>query len=698
MESTAQIVILSIAMIIVITIVIVVFYWRWKLFGPRNLSLYGTLTTPPIVSPCTVPNKTVQETRCTDTGVQSEVSYCQPNLDTGYYCWTGEGQSINSTVKIIPCVPTCNTFLWNDPIQTPCLLNLSPAGQFPASYVDPADDWCTPVGSLGTQFNTWVCDAHDGSGPNACVFTCGEGVENADCTVSPNTFPSNGIQLTYSPTNAINEGNVPPPAQLINNSGNWTYTPISSAKASEFPTIPSNQMITSQPCTNFNSYTCGIWVNPNPVQDANITPNCLTYNNSTTQLTPIISPNNASMLYEPGFILSNMVCEGPGLNPRCLPNSGNCIQPTGVINPNGVINPTYKNYIPPNLPDICATATYDSNGHIINITKPQQDLNQCIYADPNLSLTWSGTSNFDYYDATDPYNKFKGIISLPLFVSNSNGYLSLYNTPCPNFTANNINGYIIYNFPGGSGGFIDNKVANPPPSGIPFRFDCKGSITVGLQSTPCALVPNPTNPSGYWGLDPNCNNPSGISNPIVEQTALILFIKPLSISGNQLRCNILTLLQNNYSGWLTYTNSNSLPGYTWGNGSVFPNSTILVWNQGRFDPFNTNTIPGTTVSNLGSAAQFIIVQTGTSANPIYTLLTGTGNPVNTIGINNTGSNSNVMSNLVFTAATFQSQSLASSTSPSTVVINPDLLANSLFYRSNRGSYPTPMCNLLITPD
>ena len=363
---------------------------------------------------------------------------------------------------------------------------------------------------------------------------------------------------------------------------------------------------------------------------------------------------------------------------------------------NGIINPQYKEYIPPFLPDICGTAIYDNNGHIIGIEEVQQDLNQCIYADPNLSLTWVGASDFDYYDATDEYNKYKGIISLPLFLSNVNGYLSLYNTPCPDFVSTNTNGFITYDFVEGTNGFLDNKLAIPPPSGIPFRFDCKGNTIVNLQSTPCSLILNPSFPSSYWGLSPDCNSPSGITNPVVEQTASIIFIKPIQINGNNLRCNILTILQNNYSGWLTYANSNTIPGYTWGRGSIFSNKNILMWNQARFDPFNTEFIPGTTIDDLGPRAEFLLVQTGTPTAPTYTILAGSGLAVYTIGLDNIGANIGAMTNLKFTAATFDSQSIATSTSPTTVIIDGELLDDSLYSRGNRGTFDTPMCNLLIS--
>jgi len=710
MQPTTQIIVVAIIMTIIIILVLLIYLWRWRIFGPRNLNKYGTLTEP-IVGQCLIPNKTTQEARCTDVGTQSQVVYCKPNPETGYFCWDGEKQTINSKVTVIECTPTCNTFLWDEPTSTPCLINLSDPGVFPASYIDPIDNWCVPANLLGTQFNTWECNAHDGSGPNACVFTCGAGVDNADCTVPPNNFVSSGAQIIYSPINAINNNNVPPPTQLVNNNGNWTYTPISSAIPNTFPVIPSTQMVTAQPCTNFSGFKCGEWVNPNPDRNLTILPTCVPYSNLTTSLNPIITPNNVNMLYESGILLNDTICENSSTSgtisnsqstltaTRCLPDANNCISRNQIINPNGVVTPFYKNLIPPDLPNICAEFTTDINGHITAVTEPQKAINSCLYMDPNLSLTWVGASNFDYYDSSDVFNPFKGIVSVPLLVSNVNGYLTLYNTPCPNFTSVNNSGNISYNFTDGANGFIDNRIAQPPVSGIPFRFDCKGSITNNLQRTPCAWAVNPPNPSIFWGLTSDCNvNSNLLSNPVVEQSSLFLFIKPINIAGNQLRCNILTVLQNNYTGWLTYNNSTSLSGYTWGSGSIFPNSSILVWNQARFDPFSTALIPGTTVANLGVSAEFIIVQTGTPLNPVYTILTGTNNPVYTIGTNNTGSNIISMTNLIFTASTVNSQSIASSTSASTVTIDSTLLNESLFSRSNRNTYPTPMCNILIGLD
>ena len=694
-EPTAQIIVLIIIMAIIIIIVVMVYVLRWKLFGPRDLSVYGQLTTP-TVSNCIVDNVTVQDSRCTNTGKQVEISYCQPNITTGYFCFDGKKQVINSQIRIFECTPTCTSFIWDNFIPTPCLINIS-STPTTLTLVDPLVNWCNVPGTVNSRFKTYKCNTHDGSGPNACTFICGKGVDNADCTQPTNTQPSNSTTITYSPANAILEGNIPPPTQLVENNGTWTYTPTSSANV-EFPTIPSNTMVTSEICSDLLGVTCGNWENPvQPVGNIT-TPNCVLFSNSTPNLTPII-PNTPEMLYEPGFFLSTMQCtddNGSTIGTRCYPDSGNCIPASSVLS---TIPTSDSSEL---LPDVCGVASFDINGHINGIITPQRDLSICVYADPDTSLTWSGRPIFYYNDPTDIYNQFKGIISVPLFVSNSTGYLSLYNTPCPNFTSTNTFGVITYNFPDGTDGFIDNKIAVPPPTGIPFRFDCKGNTTIQIQRTPAVWVPSSTfPPSTIWGLPIACDTPTGLINPVVEQSALILFIKPISITGSNLLCNIIGINSDNYVGWMTYGNSNSMPGYTWGQGNtIVPNKTILMWNQGRFDPFITSSIPGQKLASLGPVAQFILSVNGSSTptNPLYDLKTSTSFPIMTIGTNNVGSNSITLSGLSFTVVTDNGTSLVKSVTPTDVELNGTLMSDLLYARSNRGSNPTPMCNLLITAD
>ncbi len=684
-ESTTQLVILTIIMIIIIVIVVLVYIFRWQIFGPKDLSVYGQLTAPGI-SNCIVPNTSVQDVRCTDTGTQVEISYCKPNPTTGYFCFNGREQVINSEVKLIECVPTCTSNLWDVPIPTPCLTTLSTTSTS-TTLIDPLVNWCNTPGSINARFYTYECNPHDGSGPNACTFTCGQGVDNADCIQQGNTFPSNSVTITYSPTNAILENNDPPPQQLVNNNGTWTYTPISSAN-SEFPTIPSRQMVTLQPCSDLRGVTCGNWVNLVPPLDNIVTSNCTLFSGL---------PNEIRTLYDPGFFLTDMTCSAE----RCLPNSGNCI-------PEDDIEAIVPNLEPVDLPDTCGVASYNEFGYITGIVIPQKDISICVYANPNFSLTWVERPRFYYNDPTDVYNQFKGIISLPLFMSSASGYLSLYNTPCPEFIATNTNGFITYDFLADTNGFIDDKINTPPPSGIPFRFDCKGNTLVDLQITPCAWVPSSTfPPSSVWGLPSVCDTPTGLINPVVEQSALILFIKPISAVGNELLCNIIGIDSDNYVGWLTNSGSQYVPGYTWGFGETITppltNKIILMWNQGRFDPFTTPFLPGTKLPDLAASANFIISvnSASTPTNPLYNLSTSNRVPISTIGINNTGSNSVLLSGFSFTAVTYNGISIATSTSPTQVEINGDLMSELLYARSNRGNNPisTPPCNLLITgPD
>lgn len=698
-RDTSQAIVLAVFMFIVILVVLIFYFYRWTLFGPVDLSKYGTMSAY-VAGNCIVPNVAEGDVKCTDVGMQTSVSTCTPNPDTGYYCLmeTTPGafkQTANVSIKNIECIPPCIAYKFVQNYTSPCLV-IDDVNGATSKYEDPKFSWCNRPGLNSARFRTYTCNANDGSGLNSCIFQCGQGIDNADCTQVGGTTASIGTTLIYSPTDASLAGTSAPVQLVYYPDGTHYYTPISSADIN-FPIIPSNAMTTKENCADIAGDPCGTWIDTAPPTSTFLSTNCVVFSNLTPNLDPS-TPNTPSNLYESGLSLTDLVCSGVDVgvaNPNCYPDSGNCVPPSSII---GLI-PTLTDGV---FPDICGEASYDANGNITAITKPERKASLCIYLNPELSLTWAGRFNFYYRDPNDTINIYKGIISVPLFMSNSTGYLSLFNAPCPNFTAVNLAGNISYTFTNGSTGFIDSQVTTPPALGIPFRFDGHGNPVVGVQPTPCVWIPTPlTPPSSLWGLPPQCDVlASGGQSPVFEATALMLLIRPIQTTATFVKCNIVGLFGSSYSGWLTWATSNTVPGYTWGQGNSLglTNKIILMWNQGRFDPFAAGALPGNNVSSLGIFAVFIITinPASTPSNPLYDINNSNMVPVLTIGTNTVGSNSTSLTGVSFSPMTTKGLSVAKTMPNGKVEIDGLLLSQALYARQNRSvNGLDPSCNMML---
>ncbi|HOY91458.1 MAG TPA: hypothetical protein PK891_07055 [Bacteroidales bacterium] len=146
-----------------------------------------------------------------------------------------------------------------------------------------------------------------------------------------------------------------------------------------------------------------------------------------------------------------------------------------------------------------------------------------------------------------------------------------------------------------------------PPTGLPFRFDCKGNPGGVLSDTPCTWIQDVlTNAAGIYGVDPSCNLRNNNISPIMEQSSLVIMIRPAELGliefpvYGHIKCNLFVIQGSNMAGWLTYTTS--LPGYTT---SGTP-TAVLAFKQGRFDSYgNATTLPGSRVENITNGAFYL---------------------------------------------------------------------------------------------
>ena len=216
-QPPVQLIILAVIMIVIISVVILVYIFRFNLFGPKDLSLYGTRSSAEI-SACTVEGKTDYDTKCTDKGKQVSITKCIQNPKTGYMCWNGTKQVTNSEVSTLQCIPTCRSFLWSETSSTPCLVK----------------DASTPINSSVEIYGSFNCDGNK---------------YNPDCYT---TGFNAGTTLLYNPAIVPNNSDV----DITNTGNNYTYTPRSRA-TDGFPIIPASTMTIKESCRDLNITTCG---------------------------------------------------------------------------------------------------------------------------------------------------------------------------------------------------------------------------------------------------------------------------------------------------------------------------------------------------------------------------------------------------------------------------------------------------------
>jgi hypothetical protein len=256
-EPTIQILVLSVFLFIIIVSLIVVYIFRGSLFGPADLSIYGTRGQPE-VGPCQVENKSNSDVRCTDVGTQVSISKCIANPVTGYGCWDGSSQNFNSQVTVSSCIPTCVAFAFTQIDVTPCLLssNYLPPPFNITVYPVSGVDWCRER-SDGARFRIYKCERKDGSGLNLCSFTCGSGVDNEDCFTPPDYINANsGTTILYDPTLVPTQDYT----DLQIQNGAYFYNPTHKSFYG-FPVIPSALMTTRESCSDISGIICGRWKN-----------------------------------------------------------------------------------------------------------------------------------------------------------------------------------------------------------------------------------------------------------------------------------------------------------------------------------------------------------------------------------------------------------------------------------------------------
>lgn len=712
-QPLVQIIILSIIMIVIITLVILIYIFRFSLFGPKDLSLYGSRSITEI-SACTVEGKTDLSTKCTDTGKQVSVSKCVQNNDTGYMCWDGQKQVSSSKVTVSSCIPICRSFLWNETGSTPCLIeqSYSPTGLGTFTYGSPTIKWCSNS-NIGSKIKTYSCDRIDGSGTNFCTFKCdGNNIYNPDCyTYFSTGYSYTGGTLLYKPDVVPNNSNV----DVTTNGTTYTYTPTSRAGVG-YPIIAASTMTTQESCTDPTIVVCGNYTKKD--NSGNSLPN---YNNKTimksdcnlnkymTAATGIgynsgtdnydYDPANKNTVYdiiEPGTYKETLTCfdrSGSSVGAKCDPRPPGCVDLSDIfVTPSGQDNNILKlvsvnsNISTP----VCGISIIDS-GVLTGVTEDPSMLNPCLASNPNFSLN----PNFNLTPTLDkPYiqtNKFlfsstENIFGVPLNMRNNNSYLSLYNNPCPHYTITYQFGAKVFNF-ANDGSFINPPIDSISPLGIPFMFDCKGNPTGVLQDTPCTWIEDvKTNASSIYGVDPSCNIRNNDISPIMEQTSLILMIRPASlnyldnIGTNYIKCNIFVISNSDIIGWLTYTND--MKGYNTTGTAI----AVLTFKQGRFDPYgNAIDLPGSRVEDMATGALYL-GRVGTGTDYSYKLYTPTYLEIQYIK-NTDGSITN-LDNFYFSRATTSGNSVVNNG-----VIDDTNYSSLLYSRSNRSING---CNALLS--
>ena len=577
-------------------ILIIVVLYREQLF--INKDLYGKLVTLPL-SECRATNSTISN--CTDLGNQFTIQTCEQNPITGLFCLNENmQQSTDQYIRLNQCTQNCQSFAWEPNIVTPCLADVGYN-----TFANSKGLFCTTERLTSRRFRTYECKARDGSGPNNCTHTCNGRIQNSDCDSG-----GSGV-LVYDPLT------VRDPKIYFNSEVNsYQYFPGSN-RVRNSNNVNSNILTISENCVDLNVPICGNWETTTNFPNLFLTPECIT-------------PNNA--LLSSGYVLTDAECRRLGVVSEYCNPLDNCINIRDVTNE--LRNSDRRN--------VCGSME-DDPPFPLKIKKPQQSITTCLYFNPNLSLTYFENRNsFLYYDPTDTYNRYKSIISIPLYMSNTAGFLSLYNLPC----AQSLN--------------------NTLP---PYLYNCNSSVNDNLEVTRCSWMEN----IDVFG---NC----GIN--FIEQNALILLFKPVRlISQDMLVCHIMAVYADSYIGWLSHN---------------FPNDTTLFWNQGNFDS-NVNS-PGTAVNDLNPiTVEFILEQTGDT----YRLLTGGGRQINITQVKRGVSYITSLNSLTLTVATFGGESIAKSVSDAKVEINEERMSILLYARSNRETKTNdlraiiPQCNVIF---
>lgn len=624
-QPLSQLIIVGIIMIVIITLVIVVYIFRFSLFGPKDLTLYGSRTSVSI-SACNVEGKTEMDTKCTDIGKQVTINKCVPNSTTGYMCWDGQKQVTNSEVRVDQCLTSCRSFIWNQTSSTPCLIenNRTPTGLGVTLYAEPTVQWCTPNNN-GFRIKTYSCNRIDGSGSNLCTFNCNGDVYNPDC-YSRNVLDTgydfnSGSTLLYRPDIIPNNSDID--ITLANNI--YIYEPKTRASSNYPGIIPASTITTRETCSDLNTIVCGNYpitnYNNNPVIKSNCKLNKLVsissgigYNGGFQYDYNSDFLNTPYDLFEPGTFKNFLTCydnNGSNINARCDPKPGGCIELADAFTtPSGGSNNILK-IIPPNggAPTPVCGIPQMSGTILTGVTQDPSTLNPCIASNPNFSL--APNSNIipsitrRLIDEIYFFSSTEQVFGVPLFMRNTNSYLSLYNNPCPEYTITN-NGGKVFNFTN-NGSFLNPPIDDIPPTGLPFRFDCKGNPAGVLSDTPCTWIQDVlTNAAGIYGVDPSCNIRNNNISPIMEQTSLIIMVRPAELGLTEfpvyghIKCNLFVIQGSNMVGWLTYTNN--LPGY----GITGTPTTVLSFRQGRFDSYgNATTLPGSRVENITNGAFYL---------------------------------------------------------------------------------------------
>lgn len=584
---------LIILIVSMFVILIIIVLYREQLF--INKELYGKLVTTP-VSECKGINSAISN--CTDVGNQYTIQTCEQNPITGLFCLNENmQQSTDQYIRLTQCTQNCQSFAWEPNIVTSCLADVGYN-----MFVDSGGLFCTTERLTSRRFRTYECKARDGSGSNNCTHTCNGRVQNSDCD------SGSGV-LVYDPLT------VSEPKLRFSSEVNAYYYLPNSNRIRNSNNVNSNTMTISENCVDSNIPMCGNWETTTNFPNLFLTSECVT-------------PYNA--LLSSGYLLTDTECRRLGvLSEYCNPLD-NCISIKNVAN-------ELRNSVRRN---VCGSME-DDPPFPLKIKKPQQSITACLYFDPNLSLTYFENRNsFLYYDPTDSYNRYKSIISIPLYMSNSTGFLSLYNLPC----AQSLN--------------------NTRP---PYLYNCNSSSNDNLDATRCSWMEN----IDIFG---NC----GVN--FIEQNALILLFKPIRlVSQNRLLCNIMAVYGDSYIGWLTYN---------------FLYDANLFWNQGNFDSKINS--PGVTLDYL-EAGDFLLEQQGNTFN----LLSGNGRTLNITQVKRGVSYITPLNYLTLTVATVGGESIAKSVSDSKVEINEERMSILLYARSNRETKTNdpraniPQCNVIF---
>lgn len=723
-EPGIEILLVSLFILFIIGAIIVMYILRVALFGPNDTSLYGKYSEPEI-GRCNVEGKNINSVRCTDTGTQVSIRRCLPNSVTGLACWDGSAQTMASLITISPCTPLCTAFDFVQTDVSPCLIEtFSTITPFNLTAYDSLDvQWCRDIRS-GTRFRTYNCERRDGSGSNLCAFNCGNSnVYNADCLTSFPDFKNNnaGTTILYDPT--LLPANNTADFEIQNNT--YFYHPDPKSAYGGFPVLASNVMVTKESCDDFHGVICGNWekstiVGGLPVidttKDNNFTlaENCnveakirtatgigyfdgnLPYNYNT-------STNDIYDLFKPGIQERELTCFAYDSTSaaRCNPEALGCIKSADIFS-GGASNNILKllGVSSVEQAQICGIPIKDEQNITIGVEKNTSILKPCIFTKTNFSLNPNTNSPNTIVRPLikESYWLFDGvnnIFGIPLFMTKKIGtknlYLSLFNTPCPEYNLEVFGLANFFTFTN-AGSFTSTPIDPIPVKGIPFSFDCKGNTSGVIETTPCSWVEDvKIDPAGIFGVEQDCNIRAGGMSPIIEQTALMLMVKPAEYSfteipppPNVIKCNIFGIFGGNYIGWLTA--QNNVPGYPDGDSSGY----TLTWTQGRFDSYgNSLIVPGERIESLPQANFYITKPTPT------TFYLGTAlQSVNVFD----GFNSTIapLGEFTFKKATSGGLPLVDTINGNNF-INDTTFSNFLYSRQNDGHDDRfPSCNIMIS--